>query len=400
MTTSALSLRRFAASNVDVTKNLTAAPERATASTPARRRATLDYGVGLTLPPGQADSRDIYEGDLQQVIDAMPLQVVRYIDAYTPRRTSPSVWASLAAFVKLAVFSVAPQNKHTVDQAMSAMVHLAIWGCVEKGLPPKYRLLLSSEVIGRWQSEMLASESLAEGTVRNYRGHLARIAHALGVEIDGRFDTITRTARSRPYSATELEKLLLWARTLTSDGRRRALAVLCLSAGAGLTPLEVFDVRAGDVVTAGGMWVRVGEPDARLTPVLETWRPRLRQLVEEAGPNGFLFPRYEDANSSDLVTAWAGRQPSKIRPHPTRLRTTWIVEMLRLGGNDAQTLAYAGIERGETLAGYLPLLGEVDRIRRTAMVRLSAETGNAAHRAVGGHLRDHSGESAGAGENS
>ena len=59
---------------------------------------------------------------------------------------------------------------------------------------------------------MLASESLADapggggggggGTVRNYRGAiLARIAHALGVEIDGRFDTITRTARSRPVTA-------------------------------------------------------------------------------------------------------------------------------------------------------------------------------------------------------
>ena len=71
-----------------------------------------------------------------------------------------------------------------------------------------------------------------------------------------------------------------------------------------------------------------------------------------------------------------------------------------LGGNDAQTLAYAGIERGETLAGYLPLLGEVDRIRRTAMVRLSAETGNAAIEQSEVICGDHSGESAGAGENS
>jgi hypothetical protein len=86
--------------------------------------------------------------------------------------------------------------------------------------------------------------------------------------------------------------------------------------------------------------------------------------------------------------------------------------MLRTQTNDANTLAHAAIERGESLAGYLPLLGEVDRARYSALIRINSPQnsvenspsgrsgGDAAHRYPGRHVRDDLGNSGSAGENS
>lgn len=372
----------------------------------------LQYGQGLALAPGVADSPDQYKDKLRQTVESLPPEMRSYLDGYAPRSLPVAADSETARFIRTAVFAVAPLNKHTADQTAASITHLTGWAYLSKGLPLKNRLLLSSEVVGRWQQETLAAKELSKGTLRNYRGHLARISHAMGVELDARFDPITRTVRTRPYTAVDIEQMLLWARTLSPEMNRRARALLCLGAGAGLSPQEILQVRACDVITAGGMWVKVGEPCARLTPVLDVWRPRLRALLGETHPAETLFPHAEGPPSSTFITSWLTQQPAKQRPNPTRLRTTWIVEMLRTEGADANTLAYSGIERGETLAGYLPLLGEVERTRHTALSRMTsvmnstesglsnAAEGNAAHSAREGRVRNHRGKPADAGENS
>lgn len=403
--------RGFAASSPYMQTKPAASPVAAPLE-PQSRLSTdraLSYGHGLSLPVAIADSPEKYANELQRTIRSLPPEIRVYVEAYAPRSLSLDADSQLAHFIRTTVLAVAPLNKHTADQTAAAMTHLTGWAHLSKGLPLKYRLLLSSEVISRWQSENLSAGELSDGTIRNYRGHLARIAHVMGVELNSRFDPISRIARSRPYSPVELERILLWARTLPPEMNRRARVLICFGAGAGLLPREIFEARAHDVIAEVGMWVKVGESQARLAPVLDAWRPRLRALVEQTQPSDFLFPRPEGAQSWSFVKAWLNNYPSKDRPNPTRLRTSWIVEMLRNQADDSKTLAYSGIDRGETLAGYLPLVGDVDRARRSALLRMSSgtdsarapriglETGDAAHSSPGGHLRSLREQSAGVG---
>src|SRR5690606_11979736 len=122
--------------------------------------------------------------------------------------------ATLAPFIRVGIFAVAPLNTHTLSQTAAALTSLAAWAHVAKGLPLKYELLLSSKLIDRWQREVLASRGLSPGTVRNYRGHLARVSHAMGVELALEFEPLTRTVRSRPYKEGDLRGFELWSRTL------------------------------------------------------------------------------------------------------------------------------------------------------------------------------------------
>lgn len=330
----------------------------------------LAYGDGLRLSPGTADTYDLYEDELTRVRAALPAEMQEYLAGFSPRAVPQPRKESATAFVARAITGVAPLNKHTATQASAALVHITTWAHLVKGLPLKYQLILSSEVIARWQRAALADMTLGEGTVRNYRGHLARIAHALGVAIDSKFDPITRTARAQPYSSDDLQRFLLWSRTLTPIMRTRALALVTLGAGAGLETAEILGVRARDVLSEGGMWVRVTGENSRITPTLENWRPRLRALVDGMSPDDLVFPRSDVEPTSTLMKGWLHQHDPKKRPVPKRLRTSRIVEMLRTEPDDAKTLIYSGIERGETLAGYLPFLAEVDRARRAAMLRL------------------------------
>ena len=406
----------FAASTVYMTPDKASTPPPSQPHRPKRNPSAsrfLTYGHGLALPHGVADSPDDYEGELLAITESLPAEVRAYIAGHTPRNLPAGADSAAAGFIRVAVLAVAPSNKHTADQTTAAISHLTIWAFHSKGLPLKYRLLLSSEVISRWQQETLAGKELSAGTLSNYRGHLSRIAHAMGVELNAKFDPVTRTVRTRPYTAVDVERMLLWSRTLCPEMSRRARALLCLGAGAGLTLDEIVHARASDVILGASMWVKVGEPHARLTPVLDRWKPALRALVEETPPADLLLPLPGTSPSSpQSLTTWLKQQPAKTRPHPTRLRTTWIVEMLRTQTNDANTLAHAGIERGETLAGYLPLLGEVDRARYSALIRINSPQnsvenppsgrsgGDAAHTYAGRHVRDDLGNSGSAGENS
>ena len=231
VTASELAPESFAASSQSVNDKSASDP---TADAPTR--PTLSYGIALSLPPGSSDSPDSYADDLLRLVQSLPDDVVAHVAGYVPRELVRDPRPGMLDFVRLAVFAVAPCNKHTVTQTAAAVASLTAWAHESHGLPLKYRLLLSSEVIGRWQADVLKSGSLSAGTMRNYRRHLARISHALGVELNPKFDAVTRTSRIQPYSADDIARALLWTRTLSPTMQRRAQVLLSLAAGAGLTP--------------------------------------------------------------------------------------------------------------------------------------------------------------------
>ncbi|WP_157981604.1 hypothetical protein [Protaetiibacter intestinalis] len=367
---------------------------------PSEKTNPLAFGDSLSLPPGDADRVDALARALARVKASLPEGMSSYIESWTPGSTA--IAPAVAAFCRDAVCSVAPMNKHTAHQVFAAVVSLVGWAHVSKGLPLRYRLVLSGEVLRQWQAATLKSGVLGKGTARNYRGHLLRVAHAMGVEIDASLEPITRTARTRPYSAEDMRRYVLWARTLRGSSRSRALSLLSLAAGAGLTSEEVVLVRGRDVLIEGGMWVTVGGSRPRLAPAIDAWRPVIRSLTEITPPDEYLFPRvYDGQNPAPHVGDWLNRLPHRPRLAPQRLRVTWIVEQLKSNaGNDELLLAWAGIDRGETLAGYLPFLGEVDATRRAQLIRLRTsvpldktrrisedrdqKNDSAAHRGLGG----------------
>mgnify|MGYP000397720671 CR=1 FL=1 len=191
------------------------------AATDRSERPHLAYGNHPLLPAHAADSPEALKTELQATVSDPPAEIRELIEAFRPRTMAPADWARVREFVTAAMLAVVPLNRHTFYQLSAAVVSLTSWAHLERGLPLKYRLLLSAEVVTKWQEHESRTRGLSAGTVRNYRGHIARVAHVLGVEPDPQFGPIHRVARAIPYSAQELEAIWLWTRTLTPRSRHR-----------------------------------------------------------------------------------------------------------------------------------------------------------------------------------
>jgi integrase len=330
----------------------------------------LRFGQGFQLPLGVTVSADVLEARYESTVQTLPASVRDNIAAYSPDELEGPVAADVTAFVRMLTMSVAPMNGHTLAQVRAAAAKLTIWAYVGRGLPLLYRLLLSDDLIQLWQKAVTASGELSPGTASNYRGHLRRIAHHMGVELRDEFQPLIRPARTAPHTEGELAEAMLWARTLTKLGSRRARTLIILGAGAGLTADEVRLVRGRDVLTEVGVWVSVGGARPRITPVLPSWAARLRRIAESVAAEEFLFSGPDGQAEPGFVDGWLTLQPKRGRPTSRRLRASYLAEQLRAGADDADVLAWSGLQRGEDLAKYLPFAGESDAARRSRLIRM------------------------------
>jgi len=151
---------------------------------------------------------------------------------------------------------------------------------------------------------------------------------------------------------------------LPGRARLDGLALMALTAGCGLAPGEVPAVRGGDLrVTAQGMVVLDAPWLGRLVACRSGWEQTLAELAQVAG-DGYLFrPGRKVEAAKNLVSSW----PARHRPHAglpplaaRRLRTTWIVDLLRQRIDPALVADAAGMRSAAGLAPYfhwVPPLG-------------------------------------------
>jgi hypothetical protein len=110
------------------------------------------------------------------------------------------------------------------------------------------------------------------------------------------------------------------------------MALVALGAGAGLDGRWSTRVRADDVISRGDtVLLQVGEPSARLVPVLANYEAAVIDLAASAGDE-FLVGGHSRARNR------AGELASRIevshgtpRLSASRLRSTWLVHHLTIG---------------------------------------------------------------------
>jgi integrase len=334
------------------------------------------FGEPANLPVGAADDDRMWPHILEPTVQALPADVFRRLREFSPVSIPIAKREAVAEFVRNAVSAVAPLNHFTVEQATAPLVHLVNWAHVTSGLPLRYASLLSPASIEFFLDKAIADGALAPGTVRNYRAHLARVASALGIAVAASPAPIRRDERARPYSAEELARWRLWARTRPSSmSHARADSLLALAAGAGLRTTELVNVRARDIVLDDSdAWVCVGGDRARVVPVLPLWRNRIARRTLALQPDELLFPQPGEASTVRLEQ-WRNGQATA--PQSQRLRASWLVEHLMDDTAAHHLLEWAGIDRGETLAGYLQFLPHnVDDSRRRELIHARTDRSN------------------------
>ncbi|WP_338672250.1 hypothetical protein V1460_04420 [Streptomyces sp. SCSIO 30461] len=174
------------------------------------------------------------------------------------------------------------------------------------------------------------------GTIQSCRSWLRRTREAVVWVQRGEAPPIRIKADRSPrppYEEHELAALRRWVELLPGRARLDGLALTAMAAGCGLAPGELRAVRGRDLRALPQGVVLVDTPWLnRLVACRAEWEETLAELGELA-ENAFLFrPGRKAEAAKNLVSSWSLRH----RPHAglprleaRRLRTTWIVSLLR-----------------------------------------------------------------------
>lgn len=116
------------------------------------------------------------------------------------------------------------------------------------------------------------------------------------------------------------------------------------------------DVHADGTTT----FVHVPGKNPRTVPVLPSLAPYLRQAVENApGDERVVFPSHDNEESRYRALDKFINRATPIRPHPTRLRSYWIVTLAPTMPV-RNLLEVAGLERPNSLEPWMQWLPKLD----------------------------------------
>ncbi|MBC7761738.1 MAG: hypothetical protein H7201_08065 [Candidatus Saccharibacteria bacterium] len=280
--------------------------------------------------------------------------------------------AKIRDFVADAVILTLPQTVYTVEALVGPVTSFVYWAVFVVGCDLDAAIIFERELIETYvRDELPATHS--DGTRRNHRAWVTRVAEAVNPDRNPRAP-MPMNARSMeaPYTEGELVAVDRWsAGQRTAYLRENSAVLVALGIGAGLTSVEIAQLRAGAVtVHPDGMVevnVRVKDEFKRRVIVTSVWERLLADHVADIEEDAFVFLPKRSRTENDVVSSFVARTS---RPTGTpiinvrKMRNTWFVEQM-INRTDVLTLMEAAglqsLESISKLAKYVPRPSTTDR---------------------------------------
>lgn len=280
--------------------------------------------------------------------------VDRAIERYTPIMSSDH-WDAIAAFVKEAVRTFNPNTVSVARAYLAAAATFVHWTWQTAGLPIDTSAFTHHNV-ARFVNQVMSSKS------DWYQYHTAQRLNRLVTHLTGKKTSQLNGPDSRaahPYSQEELLEFRSSAVRRSNDGRRgNARVLLGLGAGAGLRAAEVALAKVGDVRADGSdLQVNVRGRHPRLVPVRLEWQETLRLGLSDRSEHDWAFAGYRIPQyPARVIHQFHLDDRTESTPQPTRLRATWIVQLLQTGAPVNIVMTLAGLADAVSLSPYIKAL--------------------------------------------
>jgi hypothetical protein len=291
-----------------------------------------------------------------------PRSTGEWLAAYRPRHIDDDTWQAVRPFVFAAADRLGLDGGAGEQRVVRIVAGLAAWAAAE-GLPLDVELVLDPDTVERFVAVSLVDDR----SRATYRAVLRRVGPRLTRHApwESRPASVARRQVAVPYTPAEIEVLRADALLQPTRGRvRAARALLALGGGAGLDGRWVARVAADDVSRSGGVvLVRVGDPNARVVPVLEAWEGEVLDLAGSAGRDFLVGGRSVAKNRAGALAASLVVGNGHPRYSASRLRSTWLLTHLMLGTRLAELAAAAGLQGVTVLSdllAYVPKLSDAD----------------------------------------
>ncbi len=298
-----------------------------------------------------------------------PNEVIDWLRRYEPRSVSSRLWQTrLRDFVVPAVVALAPVGLSSAGATARVLTQLSAW-CLAQGMALEWESILDPDTVERFVSIGIPHDR-CRGT---YRATLRRLGPLLTTKApwEPRAEAVNRRRVALPYSPDELDLLWRDAQHQATPARLRAgSALIALGAGAGLDGRWSTRVAAEDVVRRDGViFVRVGEPAARLVPLLARWEDVVLDLASSARDEFLVGGRSLACNrAGDLARKFKVGHGHPALSAP-RLRSTWLVHHLTVGTRLPELMPAAGLEGITVLSDLLPNVACLDESEAARMLR-------------------------------
>jgi integrase len=277
---------------------------------------------------------------------------------------SRTVPTEALCFARALVSQADPPTPQRARNLLFAASRLGAFG-LARGLELRPEVLLLPSVTERFTATMPGVSAATRRTVRTNLRHLAARVLPASSPV-----SLSRERAKAPYSAAEIASYLALADAQpTAARRRRAVALVCLGAGAGLVGADLRGVRGVDVVgRSGGVVVEVGGANARVVPVRAEFCDRLlgaAQAVRRRPLVGTGHPRQRNI-AGPLVASLAGGADLGALD-VRRLRSTWLAGCAEDLGLRA-FLDAAGVRCSQRLGDIVADLDPVCEARAVALL--------------------------------
>lgn len=294
----------------------------------------------------------------QQVVFLKDLSEV--INGYHPKagRGPAEVWPEIGPFVREVAGRLHNMTPATMRVYIQAIAYYA-FSAYESGLPLDVEVIFTPTRVERFIETKTAH--LVPSSRATRRAALAKVGREVTKKAPwvppGREFAMSQL--SPPYSNPEVEQFLQMAGQQSTPFKRRvATAQLCLGLGAGLRGNEYLSVGLADLALNGDVFV-VDVPGARArkVPIHQRYADVLLGIGGEHPEEPFIAP-LNSADPGDRLDRIL-RLPhySKVaRPTTNRLRTTWMLRMLRSGCNLSEVLYMSGLQGTKSLIDLVPYI--------------------------------------------
>ena len=286
---------------------------------------------------------------------------------YRPVWMDDGVWSEVRPFVVEAAGRLALDGGASAVRVIRVLARLGAWSLGE-GLALDAEVVLDPDTVERFVAVGLCDDR----SRATYRAVLRRVGPLLTRRApwETRSAPVARRQVAAPYSPVELDGLRCDALAQPTPGRARAARVLlAFGAGAGLDGRWVARLTTNNVLPGRVVRVRVGEPSARVVPVLACWEDEVLELATSAGGE-FLVGGYSTSrNRAGALAASLVVASGHPKFSGSRLRSTWLVAHLAMGTRLPELARAAGLEGLTVLSDLLPFVPELGADEAATILR-------------------------------
>ena len=298
--------------------------------------------------------------------------VAEQIRNYKPDGLPSANAAHIRDFVRDAMTLTLPQTTYSVEALISPVTYFVHWAVFVVGAELDAAIIFDRELIETYVRNELPSD-IAPGTRRNYRAWITRVAEAVAPDKNPRRPMpLNERPMEQPYTSADLVALDRWASgQSTKYTRSNAAVLIALGAGAGLTSIEIAQLKSEQVRIHESGLVEIdviveGESKRRVI-VSSQFEKVIAKAVKKLASEEFVFLPLRSRTNNAVISGFVGRT-SRSAGTPTvtvrRLRNTWFVTQMANRVDVLTLMEAAGLQSLESisrLAQYVPRPAADDR---------------------------------------